>query len=92
VTPDAHVHIEWIVLHGMPITRGREADLGAAVAAELGRLFREEGIPPGLASTGQVGRLRAPAVRVTDGGAGTLGVDVARSVYRGLGAGPGSAG
>ena len=88
----AHVHIERIVLHGLPGTRGHEADLGAAVAAELGRLFREEGIPPGLASTGPSGRLRAPAVRVPAGGAGSLGVDVARSVYRSLGAGPGPVG
>lgn len=79
----AHVHIDRVVVHGLPGTRGREAALEGAVVAELTRLLLAEGVPAGLADA-SAGRLLAPTVRVAAGGAGNLGAEVARAVYRSL--------
>ncbi len=80
----AHVHIDRVVVHGLPGTRGHEAALEGAVVAELTRLLRAEGVPAGLADA-STGRLLAPTVRIpAAGGVGTLGAEVARAVYRSL--------
>jgi hypothetical protein len=85
---DTHLHIDRIALHGMASLRGQETVLGEAVAAELTRLFSEDGVPPGLLAGGTAGAIVSPPVQVTPGaGSDALGVDVARSVYRSLGAG-----
>ena len=52
-----HVHIEELVLHGF--APGDRARIGEAVRVELGRLFRESGVPPALAEGGVADRLAA---------------------------------
>jgi hypothetical protein len=84
---DARLHIERLVVDGLPWVRGQEAALQGAVTAELTRLLREEGPPAALDTAGSAGRRGvAPTLRVPPGGDVTgLGADLARTVYRSLG-------
>jgi hypothetical protein len=84
------LHIEELVLHGFA-AKDRYT-IGAAVQRELQRLFVEQGVPQLLQPPGQGCELAG-----TDGGAFAvkpgdpahiIGVQVARSVYGGLGANP----
>lgn len=80
-----HVHIGELVLHGF--APGDRARIGEAVRVELGRLFRESGVPPALAEGGAADRLAAGSF---DTGATarpeSTGGQIAAAVYRGLGA------
>jgi len=84
VTSAVNFHIDRLVLHGFSaVDRHR---IGAAMQAELTRLFAEQGVPPSLKRGGAIDQL--------DGGAFELapnlpprvvGVRIARSIYQGLG-------
>jgi hypothetical protein len=79
-----HLHIEELVLHGF--APGDRARIGEAVRVELGRLFRESGVPPALAEGGAADRLAAGSFHT---GATvrpeTTGGQIAAAVYWGLG-------
>jgi hypothetical protein len=80
-----HVHIEELVLRGF--APGDRARIGEAVRVELGRLFRESGVPPALAAGGAADRLRAGAFDTgTTARPESTGGQIAAAVYRGLGA------
>ena len=75
-----------LVLDGINLAAGDQAQLKAAVEKELARLMALRGLSPELQSGGAVPSLRAPAIRL--GGASTptrLGKQIARAVYGGLG-------
>lgn len=77
------LHIEQLVLHGFP--PGDRYRIGAAVEAELTRLFAEQGVPPSLAQNGEVARLDGGAFEVAPGSkAEAVGAQVAEAVYGGL--------
>jgi hypothetical protein len=80
-----HVHIEELVLHGFE--PGDRARIGEAVRVELGRLFRESGVPPALERGGASDRLAAGSfdTRATARPESTGG-QIAAAVYRRLGA------
>ncbi|NTX07787.1 hypothetical protein HUA74_42535 [Myxococcus sp. CA051A] len=79
------LHIDELVLHG--IAPAHREQVGEAVRQELTRLLATEGLPQGLAG-GEVARLDAGAVHVTPHAAPqSLGAQVARAVYSGLGQG-----
>jgi hypothetical protein len=85
-----HVHIEQLILEGLPVTRVEAAQVRAAVALELGRMLA----PVSLSQLPRQGEsTSAKTVTMNFGGGdapGELGRSIARSVYRGLGIRPSS--
>ena len=83
---DIRVHIENLVLEGLPIERRQAAQVQAVVETELARLLAEGGISAELQSGGALPSAPARAIAL-DGKAGParLGRQIARSVYGGIG-------
>jgi hypothetical protein len=79
------VHIERLVLEGLPAERSQGPLVQAAVQAELSRLLSEGGLGPELASGGSVPSVPAGSIRLNGGGPGEMGRQIARSVYGGIG-------
>jgi hypothetical protein len=80
------LHIERIVLDGMPLSPGERGALSSAIQVELSQLLAA-GMLPELGRGAVIDRLQAPAIHLgPGGGAGSLGRQIARSVYSSLGA------
>jgi len=79
------VHIEQLILDGLPIARSQEPLVQAAVEAELSRLMAEGGLAPELASGGAVPSVRADGINSVGGSPGQIGRQIARAVYGGIG-------
>jgi len=79
------VHIERLVLDGLPVTAAQGPLVQAAVEAELTRLIETEGVSRGLRLGGSVPRMEAPFVRASSGDLRETGRAIARSVYRSIG-------
>ena len=79
------VHIERLVLEGLPVERSQGPQVQAAVEAELSRLMSEGGLAPELASGGAVPSVRAESIRFNGGNPAQMGRQIARSVYGGMG-------
>jgi hypothetical protein len=82
--PSVELHIGELVVHGFPVAD--RAQLGAVVRQELARLFAERGVPAGLEQGGEIASVDGGELQVAPGG-GTpsLGAEIARAVYGGLG-------
>jgi hypothetical protein len=84
---NVRLHIERLVLDGVPMPHRDRSRLLSAVESELARLFATRGVPhaaaTGWATPAIDGGSIAPAAH-----AATFGRDVARAVYRGLGGEP----
>jgi hypothetical protein len=76
-----HVHIDRLVLTGLPVDRRAGPAIREAVAAELARLFAAGGVPP--AADAAVVRA-APVAAPPGGPPEALGAAIARSVHGGL--------
>ncbi len=84
--PDIHLHIERLILDGLPIEHSQGALVQAAVEAELTRLLTANGLASQLQSGGALPRLNANAIQLTRGGSpAQIGQQIAQSVYGGLG-------
>ncbi len=80
------VHIERLVLEGLPVSARDRARVHAAVAAELSRLIRAQGIATALRTGGAAPSVRADDLRVErQTSPRRLGTQIARAVYGGLG-------
>jgi hypothetical protein len=81
--PNIDLHINRLVLHGFDhIDR---AQLGAAVEAELGRLFAEQGAASSLHQQAYTSRLDGGSfILAPDAGAEAIGRHIAQAVYGGL--------
>jgi hypothetical protein len=80
------IHIERLVVDGLPLTAADGPRLRAAVAAELTRLVTEGGLSPEVMSGGRMRSVAGGGLRVADGGgAGAVGTGIARAVYGGIG-------
>ncbi len=81
------LHIERLVLTGVPLPPGGRAALAGAFGRELTRLIQDGGLAPALRDGTGTPRLTAtlgaPAAGRT--GTGPLGLELARSVYSCLG-------
>jgi hypothetical protein len=76
------VHIDRLVLDGLPVTGGQGPLVQRAVEAELARLFAAGGLGPGLAAGGTVDRLAGGSVAVgRNDRPADLGRAIARAVY-----------
>ena len=81
-----NLHIERLVLEGLPVTSGQARLVQAAVQQELTRLLGFSGIAPQLMSGGAMPHARGGAVRF--GGKESprqLGTQIAQSVHEELG-------
>ena len=81
-----HVHIERLILDGIPLEPGQAAQLQAAVEAELGRLLAENSLPPGLLAGGAFGALRAAPIQLApQSQPASQGAQIAQAAYGSLG-------
>jgi hypothetical protein len=80
-----NLHIERLVLDGLPIESSQAAHVQAAVEAELSRLLTENGLGLHLQSGGAMPRLNAQPLQMAQGSSpAQLGKQIAQSVYGGL--------
>ena len=79
------VHIDRLVLEGMPMGRDDEAVVKRAMEEELGRLLSQGGLSAELASGGSYPVVDGKDMNKTGSGAGETGKGIARAVYGGIG-------
>lgn len=83
---NVRLHIERLVLDGLPLASGQSQVVQAAVEAELGRLIAESGVAPGLPALGAVPALAAGNIQLApDASAAGIGAQIAHAVYGGIG-------
>ncbi len=81
-----NVRIERLVLDGLPIAHNQGSMVQAAVEAELAGLLAANGLAPSLPGGGALYRVPAGSIQLTgDGNPNTLGQQIARAVYGGIG-------
>ena len=80
------LHIERLVLDGLPVSRLHAPLVRAAVERELTGLLTSGGLSHELRSGGAVPSMRAGNIQVEEGSQpGKLGQQIARAVYGGVG-------
>jgi hypothetical protein len=83
---NVRIHIERLVLEGLPVTAAGSASLRAAVEFELSRLVSEQGLHPALAAGGAWAHLPGESMQFQQGAnPAALGTQIARAAYRRLG-------
>jgi len=81
-----NLHIERIILDGLPLEAHHGPIVRAAIEAELARLLAAQGLPPALHAGGALPALRAAPIAIADAATpDAIGQQIARSVYGGLG-------
>lgn len=81
-----NLHIERLVLDGIPLESGQGPWLQAAVEAELARLLANDGLNDALQSGGAFYNVRTAGIQpASDGGPTQLGEQIAWAVYGGIG-------
>jgi hypothetical protein len=81
-----NLHIERLILDGLPVERNQAPHIQAAVEAELTRLLTENGMASGLQTGGVLPHLNANAIQLTAGSnPAQMGTKIAQSVYSGIG-------
>jgi hypothetical protein len=81
-----NLHIERLILDGLPMERHQAPSVQAAVEAELTRLLSENGLAADLQSGGTIPSIRANGIQSTAGSTPRqIGTQVAQSVYSGIG-------
>lgn len=81
--PSIELHIEELVLHGLPLTRGQGSEVQAAVESELARLLTEQG--PGRSVAGATPQFSANPIQLTrNNQPAYLGHQIAQAIYGGL--------
>ena len=80
-----NLHIERLVLDGLPIARHEGPLVQAAVEAELSRLLTAQGLSPALSNGGALPAVRGDSIQLASGSSpAQLGTQIAQSVYGGL--------
>ena len=81
-----NVHIERLVLEGLPLNRAQGPLVQRAVEAELARLFAGSDVGNGLRSAGTVPQaVGSPVQYANEASPRQLGTQIAQSVHAGLG-------
>lgn len=81
-----NVHIERLVLEGLPLSRAQGPLVQRAVEAELARLLAGSGVANELSSAGKIPRAQGSPVRyANEASPRQLGTQIAQSVHAGLG-------
>jgi hypothetical protein len=79
------LHIEHLVLDGLPLAAADGASVLTAVQTELTRLLTEGGLAPGLQQGGALTSLRGADVRLSPGPApDAVGREIGAAVHEGL--------
>jgi hypothetical protein len=80
-----NLHIERLVLDGLPVARLDGPLVQAAVEAELSRLLTAQGLSPSLLQGGAMPALRGDSLQlVSESSPSQLGTQIAQAVYGGL--------
>ena len=80
------IHIERLILDGLPVTRSQGPLLQAAIEAELARLLATDGLSPELQAGGAVPALKAGNIQIaSDNNPNQLGQQIAQAVHGGIG-------
>ena len=80
-----NVHIDRIVLDGLPVDRHSAPLIQEAIQAELSRLFLESETPQGLLSGGAISSLRTAPIQLCEKLLPeTVGQKVANAVFEGV--------
>jgi hypothetical protein len=80
-----NLHIERIVVDGLPVDRRGAEAMRQALQGELTRLFTDEGIPPSLHADTALNALRTPSIAFTKNTTPVaIGQQIANSVHGGL--------
>ena len=82
---DINVHIERLVLDGVDIEPGQGDLLQASVIRELTQLFNSGGLASSLIGGASVSRVATNNIQFSDGKPQSLGQQIAKSVYGGIG-------
>jgi hypothetical protein len=78
-----NLHIERLVLDGLPVESHQGASIQSAIEAELARLLAVDGLKPELLSGGAIGSLRTGGIRLERNfTAPQLGEQIAGAVHR----------
>jgi len=81
-----NLHIERLVLDGLPIERYQGPLVKAAVEAELSRLLTADGLARSLRAGGAMPSTPAPDIQLESGGSpARIGQQIGRAVYNGIG-------
>jgi hypothetical protein len=81
-----HLHIERLILDGLPVTSLQGPQILAAVEQELGRLLTAHGLLDELRGGIAVPRVRAGAIQLEkENPPARLGQSIARAVHEGIG-------
>jgi len=80
-----HVHIERLVLDGLPVDRHSASLIQEAVQAELSRLFAESGASQSLLSGGAIPSLRTAPIQIApQSKPNSFGHNIAEAVHGGF--------
>lgn len=83
---NVNLHIERLILEGIPLATRERGVLETAVTTELTRLISESGLPAGLPASGIVPSIPAGAIQLgSEHNPARLGQQIARAVYGGNG-------
>jgi hypothetical protein len=81
--PSIELHIEELLLHGLPLARGQRSDVQAAVETELVRLLTEQGLNRSVA--GATPHFSAGSIQLTrNNQPSQLGHQIAQAIYGSL--------
>jgi hypothetical protein len=77
-----NVHIERLILDGLPIAQKERPMLQAAVEAELMQLLSVDGLAPHLLTGGAIPRMSGGSIQPSiDGNPNILGQQIAQAIY-----------
>lgn len=83
-----NLHIERLILDGLPLASRQSAFIKEAVEAELTRLLAENGLSAGLQTGGAIRSLQANSIEINaETKSPQIGEQIARSVYDSFGKG-----
>jgi hypothetical protein len=80
-----NLHIEHLILDGLPLNTADSATVQAALQTELTHLLTENGLAPGLQHRDALTGLRTPDVRLSPNPApDSVGRDIGAAIHEGL--------
>src|SRR5262249_47529579 len=80
-----NLHIERLVLDGLPIEASQSRLIQSAIETELSQLLAESGLSSELTTGGVLSQLRAGSIQLTNATPVRLGRQIAGAVYGGIG-------
>lgn len=84
--PNVRLHIERLILDGLPVKPAQASAIREAVEVELTRLLTESSLGANWQTGGAVHSVQADAIQVTRGsGPAQIGTQIAQAVHSGIG-------